>query len=141
MSTFLCIFLILYNTYLSSPHPRLFPIIFVSINPIKILLKPDCLFCLTLLPNHFTKLSYHFSKLSFTFLLNFVPHLYFSLLRFIVPWGHLILSPPPQLSITCSSDRNSVVSVDCSEPWLIDWFKPWFKLYIYIGKGCSSTML
>lgn len=63
LSTFLCILLISYNTYLSPPHPQLFPEIFASINPIKILLKPDCLSCLTVLQTCFT-------KLSFTFLLN-----------------------------------------------------------------------
>lgn len=87
MSTFLWILLSSYNTYLSSPPTQLFLIIFASINPIKIRLKPDCLPFLALLPNCFEKTHFHFppSRYFFLFSIFFLPGFTMT----YVIWSHL----------------------------------------------------
>ena len=136
MSTFLCILLISYNTYLSSPHPQLFLIIFASINPIEILLKADCLPCLILFPNSFT-------KPHFTFLPNSTfstSSLSFSSPALPYPTSSDLIFCPPDHSITCNSDLSSVLPVGFSGPRLRQIMSHQTQVSLVEGR-CSSTTL
>lgn len=90
-----------------------FPIIFAFINPAKILLKADCLPCLPLLPNCFTKQNFTalpnstFSTSSLSFASPALPYLGVIWSQLFSPWTLHHLQEWPELSTPCCLLKTS----------------------------------